>query len=111
KIQVKYPLRSATKSKDDKDKPQLSLSSFASKRYQHLRSIQTRLCLFFGGKLASTLSKSMGVLDLFGKDKSAKPPRRLSIPAKSMATTRSETTSRKHHPNIRVRNQEIRYKK
>ncbi|CAK7337496.1 unnamed protein product [Dovyalis caffra] len=28
----------------------------------------------------------MGVLDLFGKNKSAKPPRRISIPTKSMAT-------------------------
>ncbi|CAK7322856.1 unnamed protein product [Dovyalis caffra] len=71
KSKLRYPLRSATKSKDDKDKPQLSLSSSASKR----------------ARPASTLSKSMGVLDLSGKDKSAKPPRRLSIPAKSVATT------------------------
>lgn len=33
--------------------------------------------------LASTVSKSVSVLDISGKDKSGKPPRRLSIPAKS----------------------------
>lgn len=41
------------------------------------------LCLFFRGRSTSTLSKSVSVLDLSAKEKSAKPPRRLSIPAKS----------------------------
>lgn len=43
--------------------------------------------LFFRGKPASSVSKSVGVLDLSGKDKSAKPPRRLSVPAKSLVTS------------------------
>ena len=34
----------------------------------------------------SSVSKSVSVLDLSGKDKSAKPPRRLSIPAKSIVS-------------------------
>lgn len=38
------------------------------------------------GRPASSVSKSVGVLDLSGKDKPAKPPRRLSIPNKSTAT-------------------------
>lgn len=41
---------------------------------------------FFRGRPASSVSKSVGVLDLSGKDKPAKPPRRLSIPAKSAAS-------------------------
>lgn len=40
----------------------------------------------FRGKPASTVSKSVGVLDLSGKEKPAKPPRRMSIPTKSSAT-------------------------
>lgn len=47
------------------------------------------LCLFPSRDRApSTLSKSVGVLQLSGEDKSARPPRRrLSVPAKSVATT------------------------
>lgn len=37
----------------------------------------------FRGRLASSVTKSVGVLDLSGKEKSAKPPRRLSVPSKS----------------------------
>lgn len=48
-------------------------------------------CPFFRGRpAASSVSKSVGVLDLSGKDKPAKPPRRLSIPAKSAATPASK---------------------
>lgn len=35
----------------------------------------------------SSVSKSVGVLDLSAKDKSAKPPRRLSIPTKNVSPT------------------------
>lgn len=38
---------------------------------------------FFRGISTASVSKSVGVLDLSIKDKSVKPPRRLSIPAKS----------------------------
>lgn len=71
KSKLRYPLRSASKSisKEDNDKPQLPS---ASKR----------------DRAPSTLSKSVGVLQLSGEDKSARPPRRrLSVPAKSVATT------------------------
>lgn len=37
-------------------------------------------------RAASSVSKSVSVLDLSGKEKSAKPPRRLSVPAKSAVT-------------------------
>lgn len=40
------------------------------------------LIIFFRVRPASTVSKSVSVLDLSGKEKSAKPPRRLSIPTK-----------------------------
>ncbi|KAF8399430.1 hypothetical protein HHK36_015295 [Tetracentron sinense] len=64
---LRYPLRSGSKSKDDKSSmADISISS-SSKR----------------GRPASNVSKSVSVLDLSGKEKSAKPPRRLSIPAKS----------------------------
>ncbi|XP_058110796.1 uncharacterized protein LOC131253691 [Magnolia sinica] len=64
---LRYPLRSANRSKVEKSAamPEIPTSS-ASKR-----------------RAASNVSKSVSVLDLSGKDKSAKPPRRLSIPAKS----------------------------
>lgn len=39
--------------------------------------------LFCRGISTSSVSKSVGVLDLSSKDKSVKPPRRLSIPTKS----------------------------
>ncbi|XAR50080.1 hypothetical protein NMG60_11004307 [Bertholletia excelsa] len=67
---LRYPLRSATKSKDEKASA-AELSNSASKR----------------GRPATSVSKSVGVLDLSGKDKPAKPPRRLSIPAKSTPST------------------------
>ncbi|KAJ9163643.1 hypothetical protein P3X46_023290 [Hevea brasiliensis] len=70
KSKLRYPLRSATKAKEEKPLVAELSNSSASKR----------------GKPASSVSKSMGVLDLSGKDKSAKPPRRLSIPAKSVVT-------------------------
>ncbi|KAK4257175.1 hypothetical protein QN277_006798 [Acacia crassicarpa] len=69
----KYALRSASKAKEQKpDASNLSNSS-ASKRVR---------------PAASSVSKSVGVLDLSGKDKScaAKPLRRLSIPSKAAAT-------------------------
>lgn len=64
---LRYPLRSATKSKDVKSPPPVST---ASKR----------------GKPPSSVSQSMSVLDLSGKGKSAKPARRLSIPTKATVT-------------------------
>ncbi|VVA17066.1 PREDICTED: LOC110660421 isoform [Prunus dulcis] len=64
---LRYALRSGSKSKEEKPPVAAeSTNNSASKR----------------GKPASTLSKSMGVLDLSGKDKPAKPPRRLSNPPK-----------------------------
>ncbi|KAG8379145.1 hypothetical protein BUALT_Bualt07G0057700 [Buddleja alternifolia] len=69
---LRYPLRSATKSKEEK--PPLvdsTNSASATKR----------------GRPASDVSKSVNVLDLSGKEKSAKPPRRrLSVPSKSNAS-------------------------
>lgn len=44
------------------------------------------LIYFFRVRPTSSVSKSVSVLDLSGKDKSAKPPRRLSIPAKSIVS-------------------------
>ncbi|XP_042496621.1 uncharacterized protein LOC122075606 isoform X2 [Macadamia integrifolia] len=67
KSKLRYPLRSASKSKDEK--PAMAEISSAS--------VPKR------GRPASNVSKSVSVLDLSGKDKSTKPPRRLSIPAKS----------------------------
>lgn len=64
---LRYPLRSATKSKEEKPPVVDPSNSSASRR----------------GRSTSTLSKSVSVLDLSAKEKSAKPPRRLSIPAKS----------------------------
>ncbi|GAV76929.1 hypothetical protein CFOL_v3_20402 [Cephalotus follicularis] len=68
KSKLRYPLRSATKSKEEKSPAVESANT---------SSVPRR------GRPASTVSKSVGVLDLSGKEKSAKPPRRLSIPAKS----------------------------
>ncbi|XP_048136469.1 uncharacterized protein LOC115728194 isoform X1 [Rhodamnia argentea] len=61
---LRYGLRSAAKSKEEKHE---AASSSSSRRTRPSPSV----------------SKSMGVLDLSGKEKSAKPPRRLSIPTKS----------------------------
>ncbi|KAL5724974.1 hypothetical protein ACHQM5_008173 [Ranunculus cassubicifolius] len=85
---LRYPLRSATKPKDD------VLISPSSKRVRP----------------ASNVSQSVSVLDLSasGKEKSAKPPRRLSIPTKSaisplprstgMITPISETRMKRSGP-------------
>ncbi|KAF8037231.1 hypothetical protein BT93_B0212 [Corymbia citriodora subsp. variegata] len=61
---LRYGLRSAVKPKEEKQEAANSSSSRRTRR-------------------SSSVSKSMGILDLSGKEKSAKPPRRLSIPAKS----------------------------
>nr|XP_023530900.1 uncharacterized protein LOC111793302 [Cucurbita pepo subsp. pepo] len=70
----RYALRSGTKSKEEMPPvPEFSNPpSSASKR----------------GRTISSVSKSVGVLDLSAKDKSAKPPRRLSIPTKNVSPTR-----------------------
>ncbi|KAJ8771881.1 hypothetical protein K2173_027058 [Erythroxylum novogranatense] len=65
KSKLRYPLRSAAKSKEEK---LTSAELSTSKR----------------GRVAGAVSKSVSVLDLSGKEKSAKPPRRLSIPTKSV---------------------------
>ncbi|KAL0302227.1 UNVERIFIED_CONTAM: hypothetical protein Sangu_3111300 [Sesamum angustifolium] len=67
---LRYPLRSATRSREEKPSVADSNTDSATKR----------------GRPASTVSKSVGILDLSGKEKSAKPPRRLSVPSKSNAT-------------------------
>jgi hypothetical protein len=69
---LKYPLRSATKSKEVNDLP-------ASKR---------------SAKPITDITKSVSVLELSEKDKtsSTKPPRRLSIPTKPVLTPRTTTT-------------------
>ncbi|KAI9086498.1 hypothetical protein K1719_031582 [Acacia pycnantha] len=67
----RYALRSANKSSQEKPHASDLSNSAASKR----------------GRSTSNVSKSVGVLDLSGKGKSgsARPPRRLSIPAKASA--------------------------
>ncbi|KAJ8553876.1 hypothetical protein K7X08_024554 [Anisodus acutangulus] len=71
---LRYPLRSATKPKDEK--PPLTDSSNISAPRR--------------GKPASSVSKSVNVLDLSGKEKSAaKPPRRMSIQSKPSASPAS----------------------
>ncbi|KAG6404045.1 hypothetical protein SASPL_136281 [Salvia splendens] len=73
---LRYPLRSATRSKEEKPPLADSTNSHsATKR----------------GRLASSVTKSVSVLDLSGKEKSAKPPRRLSVPSKSNATPASKS--------------------
>ncbi|KAM4107103.1 hypothetical protein ACJW30_04G114800 [Castanea mollissima] len=70
----RYPLRSGTKLKEEKPPaPELSNPSSTSVSKPRVRP-------------TSSVSKSVSVLDLSGKDKSAKPPRRLSIPAKSIVS-------------------------
>ncbi|KAL7098732.1 hypothetical protein ACP275_09G036300 [Erythranthe tilingii] len=66
---LRYPLRSATRAKEEKP-PLADSTNSASKR----------------GSAASSVSKSVNVLDLSVKEKSAKPPRRLSVPSKSNAS-------------------------
>ncbi|CAI9787260.1 unnamed protein product [Fraxinus pennsylvanica] len=72
---LRYPLRSANKSKEEK--PPLVDSSNSS---AHNR-----------GKLASSVSKSVSVLDLSDKKVAAKPPRRLSVPSKPTASPAPRT--------------------
>nr|CAD1843078.1 unnamed protein product [Ananas comosus var. bracteatus] len=64
---LRYPLRSATKPKEGK---QDASNSAAAKR----------------GKPSSAVTQSMNVLDLSRKDHSAKPPRRPSMPTKSVCS-------------------------
>ncbi|XP_047168605.1 uncharacterized protein LOC124837324 isoform X1 [Vigna umbellata] len=77
----KYALRSGNKSKEDKSDNTPNFSN----------PCESKSFLFRGRSLgASSVSKSVSVLDFSGKEKSgsAKPPRRLSIPAKAPATSR-----------------------
>lgn len=64
---LRFPLRSATKSKEEKSLVTELSNPSAPKR----------------GRPLSAVSKSVAVLDLSGKEKSGKPPRRNSIAAKS----------------------------
>ncbi|KAJ8423487.1 hypothetical protein Cgig2_019359 [Carnegiea gigantea] len=80
KSTLRYPLRSASKLKDQtaKSPDAPTVPSFtASKR----------------GRPPSSLSKSVSALELSGKDKSSKPPRRLSIPTKSTVSPRRKPTN------------------
>ncbi|OIT04888.1 PREDICTED: uncharacterized protein LOC109223712 isoform X1 [Nicotiana attenuata] len=71
---LRYPLRSGAKAKEEKPPLTDSSNSSAPRR----------------GKPASSVSKSVSVLDLSGKEKSAaKPPRRLSIQSKPSASPAS----------------------
>ncbi|KAK3026002.1 hypothetical protein RJ639_040378 [Escallonia herrerae] len=84
---LRYPLRSATKPKEEKAPVGGQANSSAAKRCIVFSCVISNFFLLtsswgkFRGRTASSVSKSVGVLDLSGKDKSAKPPRRLSIPA------------------------------
>lgn len=64
---LRYPLRSATKSKEEKPAVSDLPNNSASKR----------------GRPSSDVSKSMGVLEVSGNTSAGKPPRRLSILTKS----------------------------
>ncbi|KAK4719450.1 hypothetical protein R3W88_017788 [Solanum pinnatisectum] len=70
---LRYPLRSTSKSKEEKLPLTDSSNSSASARVRP----------------ASSVSKSVAALPLSGKEKSAKPPRRLSVPSKSIASPAS----------------------
>ncbi|XP_060170166.1 uncharacterized protein LOC132600787 [Lycium barbarum] len=70
---LRYPLRSASKSKEEKPPLTDSSNSSASSRRRP----------------ASSVSKSVAALPLSSKEKSAKPPRRLSVPSKSIASPAS----------------------
>ncbi|XP_042040404.1 uncharacterized protein LOC121785974 isoform X1 [Salvia splendens] len=73
---LRYPLRSATRIKEVKPPLADSTNSHsATKR----------------GRLASSVTKSVSVLDLSGKEKSARPPRRLSVPSKPNASSASKS--------------------
>ncbi|KAK1433744.1 hypothetical protein QVD17_10660 [Tagetes erecta] len=67
---LRYPLRSASKPKDDK-LPAVSPSIASASRR---------------GKPTPSVSQSVDVLQMSAKDKSAKPPRRLSIPSKPIVS-------------------------
>ncbi|XVF09123.1 hypothetical protein REPUB_Repub07fG0064000 [Reevesia pubescens] len=69
KSKLRYPLRSSMKSKEEKPAAGDLSTSSSSARVRRTPSV----------------SKSVGALDL-SKEKSAKPPRRLSIPTKSTVT-------------------------
>ncbi|XVF50163.1 hypothetical protein PTKIN_Ptkin04bG0073600 [Pterospermum kingtungense] len=69
KSKLRYPLRSSMKPKEEKPLVADLSNSSSSRR----------------GRATPSVSKSVGVLDL-SKEKSAKPPRRLSIPTKSTVT-------------------------
>ncbi|KAL3513211.1 hypothetical protein ACH5RR_025928 [Cinchona calisaya] len=69
---LRYPLRSASKFKEEKPPLAASCNSSVPRSRE---------------KIASSVSKSLGVIDVSGKEKSVKPPRRLSIPTKSTATS------------------------
>ncbi|XP_057806405.1 uncharacterized protein LOC131021295 [Salvia miltiorrhiza] len=73
---LRYPLRSATRSKEEKPPLADSTNSHSSIKR---------------GRVASSVTKSVSVLDLSGKEKSAKPPRRLSVPSKSNASPASKS--------------------
>ncbi|TMW86788.1 hypothetical protein EJD97_020885 [Solanum chilense] len=70
---LRYPLRSTSKSKEEKLPLTDSSNSSASARVRP----------------ASSVSKSVAALPLSGKEKSAKPPRRLSVPSKSIVSPAS----------------------
>ncbi|CAL1368217.1 unnamed protein product [Linum trigynum] len=73
RTKLRYPLRSAVKSKEEKPPAVADSTTSASSRR---------------GRQASSVSKSVGVLDLSAKGKSsAKPPRRLSNPTKPVVGT------------------------
>ncbi|KAL6583955.1 hypothetical protein OROMI_003244 [Orobanche minor] len=68
---LRYPLRSATRPKEEK----MPLSDSSNSNSSTKR-----------GMVPSSVSKSVSVLDLSGKEKTSKPPRRLSVPSKSNGT-------------------------
>ncbi|KAI3820811.1 hypothetical protein L1987_08359 [Smallanthus sonchifolius] len=72
---LRYPLRSATKSKDEKPPASVPSSASASRRVRP----------------SSSVSQSVSVLDLSSKEKSVKPLRRLSIPTKPTARPTSQS--------------------
>ncbi|CAN1262519.1 hypothetical protein LINPERPRIM_LOCUS11309 [Linum perenne] len=75
KSKLRYPLRSSMKLKEGKP-PALVADSTSSSSVSSKR-----------GRQVSSVSKSLGVLDLSAKEKSAKPPRRQSIPTKTIVGT------------------------
>ncbi|XP_047969154.1 uncharacterized protein LOC125212906 isoform X2 [Salvia hispanica] len=73
---LRYPLRSATRIKEVKPPLADSTNSHSATK---------------SGRLASSVTKSVSVLNLSGKEKSARPPRRLSVPSKSNASSASKS--------------------